>query len=347
MSKNWKESLLTPEATVEDAKRVIYSSSMNVVFVVNGQGKLLGIVTQSDYRKSLLIYVDPQAPITAIMNDNPKTILVTENESRIREFFIKTHLGHLPVVDKDGILISVEYYVEHLMIHRQDNWVIIMAGGLGNRLRPLTTDTPKPLLKVGTKPILETIIINCIYYGFKKVYLSVNYKAQMIEEYFGDGSKWGIQICYLKEKKQKGTAGALSLLPETPSKPFLVMNADLVTDLNFQDLINFHMEHKSVATMCVKEYDFVVPYGVVKVNGGAIEKIEEKPVHRFFVNAGIYVLDPMVLRLIPENGSLDMTDLLGEVVAGNQNTAVFPIHEYWLDIGSVEDYKHANGNVVK
>lgn len=350
MSKNWKESLLTPEATVEDAKRVIYSSSMNVVFVVNGQGKLLGIVTQSDYRKSLLKYVDPQAPITVIMNDNPRTILVTEvteNESRIREFFIKTHLGHLPVVDKDGMLINVEYYVEHLMIHRQDNWVIIMAGGQGNRLRPLTTDTPKPLLKVGTKPILETIIINCIYYGFKKVYLSVNYKAQMIEEYFGDGSKWGIQICYLKEKKQKGTAGALSLLPETPSKPFLVMNADLVTDLHFQDLINFHMEHKSVATMCVKEYDFVVPYGVVKVNGGAIEKIEEKPVHRFFVNAGIYVLDPMVLRLIPENGSLDMTDLLGKVVAGNQNTAVFPIHEYWLDIGSVENYKHANGNVVK
>ncbi len=346
MSKNWKESLLTPEATVKDAKRVLDSSAMSVAFVANGQGKLLGIVTQSDYRKGLLKYVDNQAPVTAIMNDNPKTVLVTDSESKIYEFFINTSLAHLPVVDGDGMLINVEYYDEHLMIDIQDNWIIIMAGGQGSRLRPLTKDIPKPLLKVGSKPILETIIENCISYGFKKIYLSVNYRAQMIGDYFGDGSKWDIQIRYLEEKKQLGTAGSLSLLPEVPSKPFLVMNADLVTDLNFQDLINFHMEHRSVATMCVKEYDFAVPYGVVKVNEGAIKGIEEKPVHKFFVNAGIYVLDPKVLRLIPENKSLDMTDLLGKIVSGNRNTAVFPIHEYWLDIGSVDDYQHANGSVL-
>jgi len=346
MNKDWKESLLTPVATVEDAKRIIDSSSMRVTFVVSGEGELLGIVTQSDYRKGLLKYVDNQAPITTIMNDSPRTVLVTESESKIREFFINTHLAHLPVVDEGGRLINVEYYDEHLKIDRQDNWIIIMAGGQGNRLRPLTADIPKPLLKVGSKPILETIIDNCISYGFKKYFLSVNYKAETIEDYFGDGSKQDIQIRYLKEKKQKGTAGSLSLLPEIPSKPFLVMNADLVTDLNFQDLINFHMEHKSVATMCVKEYDFAVPYGVVKVKDGAIKRIEEKPVHKFFVNAGIYVLDPMVLRLIPENELLDMTDLLGKVVESNQNTTVFPIHEYWLDIGCVDDYRHANGNVI-
>ena len=347
MSKSWKESLLTPEATVKNAKCVIGSSSMHVVFVTNEQGKLLGIVTQSDYRKGLLKYVDNQSPITTIMNKSPKTVLVTESESKIREFFIKTHLAHLPVVDKDGMLINVEYYDDHLKIDKQDNWVIIMAGGQGSRLRPLTTDIPKPLLKVGSKPILETIIDNCISYGFKKFYLSVNYKAQVIEDYFGDGSKWGIQISYLKEKKQKGTAGSLSLLPETPSKPFIVMNADLITDLNFQDLINFHLEHGSVATICVKEYDFTVPYGVVQVNEGAIKRMEEKPVHKFFVNAGIYVLDPMVLGFINENKSLDMTDLLDKIVEGNQNTSVFPIHEYWLDIGCEEDYRYANGNIIK
>jgi len=347
MSKSWNKSLLPPEATVEDAKRVLDSDSMRIVFVVSEKGRLLGIVTQNDYRKSILKYVDNHAPITSIMNDNPKTVLVTDSESVIGELFIKTHLMHLPVVDEDGILVNVEYYDEHLMIDSQDNWMIIMAGGQGSRLRPLTTDTPKPLLKVGGKPILETIIDNCISYGFRKFYLSVNYKAQMIEDYFGDGSKWGIQISYLKEKKQKGTAGSLSLLPETPSKPFIVMNADLITDLNFQDLINFHLEHKSVATMCVKEYEFAVPYGVVGVNNGAIEKIDEKPVHKFFVNAGVYVLGPKVLKFLPENKPLDMTDLFSKVINGNQNTAVFPIHEYWLDIGSVGDYQNANGNSDK
>jgi len=346
MIKNWKESLLTLEATVKDAKRVIDSSSMRVAFVVSEQGKLLGIVTQSDYRKGLLKYVDDQAPVTAIMNESPSTVLVTESESKIREFFIKTHLAHLPVVDEDGMLISVEYYDEHLKIDSQDNWIVIMAGGLGSRLRPLTAGIPKPLLKVGAKPISETIIENCISSGFKKFYLSVNYKAQMIEDHFGDGSNWGVQISYLKEEKQKGTAGSLSLLPEIPPKPFLVINADLVTDLNFQDLISFHLEHKVVATMCVKEYEFAVPYGVVRVNDGAIEKIDEKPIHKFFVNAGVYVLDPKVLAFLPENKSLDMTDLFSRVIDDNQNTAVFPIHEYWLDIGCDDDYQHANRKVI-
>jgi len=347
MSKSWSESLLPPEATVKDAKRVLDSDSMRIVFVVNEQGKLLGIVTQSDYRKGILKYVDNQEPVTAIMNDKPKTVLVTDSESEIDELFTKINLMHLPVVDEDGMLIDVEYYDEHLMIDSQDNWMIIMAGGQGSRLRPLTTGTPKPLLKVGAKPILETIIDNCISYGFKKFYLSVNYKAQMIEDYFGDGSKWGIQIRYLKEKKQTGTAGSLSLLPEIPSKPFIVMNADLVTGLNFQDLINFHLEHRSVATMCVKEYELAVPYGVVGVNDGVIEKIDEKPVHKFFVNAGVYVLDPKVLKFLSGNKPLDMTDLFSKVIDGNQNATAFPIHEYWLDIGSVDDYQHANGNVVR
>ena len=342
MSKNWKESLLHPEATIQDAKHVIETSSMRVVFVVNAHGKLLGIVTQSDYRKSILRCVDKQNPIAAIMNDKPKTVLVAESESEIREFFIKTHLAHLPVVDENGILINVEYYDEHLKIDRQDNWIIIMAGGLGSRLMPLTTDVPKPLLKIGSKPILETIIDNCISYGFDKFYLSVNYKAQMIEDYFGDGSKLGIQISYLKEKKRKGTAGSLSLLPDIPSKPFLVMNADLVTDLHFQDLISFHLEHKAIATMCVKEYEFAVPYGVVKVKDGAIERLDEKPVHKFFVNAGVYVLNPKVLTFLSESKSLDMTDLFNRVIDAKQKTAVFPIHEYWLDIGCADDYQNAN-----
>jgi len=263
------------------------------------------------------------------------------------EFFIKENLIHLLIVNDKGILVNVEYYDEHLKIDRKENWVVIMAGGLGNRLRPLTEYTPKPLLNMCGKPIIESIIEKFINYGFRKFYLSVNYKADMIEDYFGDGSKLEVQISYMKEVQQMGTAGSLSLLPDIPNKPFITMNADLITDINFQDLINYHLEHKASATMCVKEYDFTVPYGVVKVNDHKIEGLDEKPNQKFFVNAGIYLLGPDILELIPKNVSIDMPDLFKIIIDSNKTTAAFPIHEYWLDIGQMNDYQKANNDHIQ
>jgi dTDP-glucose pyrophosphorylase len=347
MSRNWKESLLRPEATVQDAKRIIDASSMHIAIVVDEERRLLGIVTQSDYRKGILRHVNFNDPVTAILNESPETTLLTDSANKIDEFFVKTNLMHLLIVDDEGILVNVEYYDEHLKIDRKENWVVIMAGGLGNRLRPLTEYTPKPLLNMGGKPIIESIIDKFISYGFRRFYLSVNYKANMIEDYFGDGSKLGVQISYMKEVRQMGTAGSLSLLPDVPNKPFITMNADLVTDVNFQDLINYHLEYRASATMCVKEYDFAVPYGVVKVNDHKIEGLDEKPNQRFFVNAGIYLFEPDILELIPRNTSIDMPDLFKMIIDSDRATAAFPIHEYWLDIGQMDDYQKANNEYMQ
>ena len=345
MKKNWKESLIQPSSTVEDARRVIDRSSMRIALVVDERNRLLGIITESDFRKGILQRIPLDSCVTEIMNASPKTALLTEVETKVAQFFEETRLMHLPVIDVDGILVDVEYYDEHLKISKQDNWVVIMAGGLGGRLRPLTEDIPKALLKVGSKPILERIIENCENYGFSKFFLSVHYKAEMIEEYFSNGSAWGIQIEYLKEKKQMGTAGALSLLSEIPSKPFFVINGDLLTDLNFQDLVNFHSEHKVFATMCIREYEFVVPYGVVRTKDGKIEEIDEKPLHSFFVNAGIYLFEPEVLELVPQDSYLDMPDLFKLIIDSGKDTAVFPIREYWMDVGRIDDYRRADGEI--
>ncbi len=346
MSKNWRESLLPPTVTVKEAKHVIDNSPLHIAIIVDGDRRLLGIVTQSDFRKGLLNHVNLEDPVSFIMNNKPTTAFLGDNKGKIDNFFIKTNLMHLPIVDKDGILASVEYYDEHLKIDKHNSWMVIMAGGLGNRLRPLTETVPKPLLKVGERPILENIIINCINYGFNKFYISVNYKSDLIEDYFGDGSIWNVQIEYLREEKKMGTAGALSLLPEVPTTPIFVMNGDIMTELNFQELINFHFEHNAYATMCVKEYDFTVPYGVVCVNGNKIKCIDEKPIHRFFINAGIYIFDPDVLKFIPKYEPLDMPDLFRMIIDDNKATVAFPIHEYWLDIGRIDDYKKANSDIT-
>ncbi|MGQ9826160.1 MAG: nucleotidyltransferase family protein, partial [Desulfotomaculales bacterium] len=226
---------------------------------------------------------------------------------------------------------------------KRNNVVVIMAGGLGSRLRPLTDECPKPLLKVGGKPLLETILENFLEYGLYNFYFSVNYRAEMIREYFGDGSRWGANIEYINEEKRLGTAGALSLLPEKPKNTVLVMNGDLLTKINFEHLLDFHADTKADATMCVKEYNFQIPYGVVKTDRHRLIEIEEKPVKTFFISAGIYAIEPAVIDLIPRNTYFDMPGLFEKLIKENREAAVFPIREYWLDIGHKEDFERANG----
>jgi len=217
-----------------------------------------------------------------------------------------------------------------------------LAGGLGSRLQPLTEDKPKPLLSVGDKPILETILESFVEQNFRRFYISVNYKADAIKEHFADGGKWNAEIRYLEEEPRLGTAGALDLIPERPELPLLVMNGDLLTRVNFQDLLDYHRDQKAEATMCVREYDFQVPFGVVEIDDHNIRSIDEKPVHRFFVNAGIYVLEPGLIDLIPKGEYFDMTDLFARALEKGYETQAFPIHEYWLDVGRIDDLDRAN-----
>ena len=217
-----------------------------------------------------------------------------------------------------------------------------MAGGIGSRLKPMTDECPKPLLKVGNKPILENIIENFIENDFTRFYVSVNYMSAMVEEYFGDGSKWGVEIKYLYEDKKLGTAGAVSLIKEKHSEPIFVMNGDLLTKVNFQQMLDFHIEHKADVTIGIREFDFQVPYGVVKRDDYRFVDIVEKPVQKLFINAGIYVLNPELLEMMPENSFYEMPNLLKYFKDQNKDIIVFPVREYWLDIGHIDDYKQAN-----
>jgi len=339
---NWETTIIANSASIRQAIETIDNSGLQIAVVADEELHLLGIVTDGDIRKGILKGVSIDESVQLIMNSTPKVVSDKDDWNIIEVLFKKELIRHIPVVDKDGCLTDIKVVNELNQFHRRQNWVVLMAGGIGARLRPLTDDHPKPLLKVGNKPLLETILENFIEQGFYQFFISVNYKAEMIEDYFGDGSRWGVKIIYLRENKRSGTAGSLSLLPEKPKEPLILMNGDLLTKVNFHRLLEFHKEQLSEATMCVREYDIQVPYGVTKLNQHKIVGIDEKPIHRFFVNAGIYVLEPELLKLIPENCYFDMTDFFEDLIQHKHETVAFPIREYWTDIGHIEDYKKVN-----
>jgi NDP-sugar pyrophosphorylase family protein len=225
----------------------------------------------------------------------------------------------------------------------KDNPIVIMAGGLGTRLRPLTNSIPKPLLNLGNKPILEIIIDNFSSYGFKNIFLAVNYKAEMIKEYFGDGSKFSTNIQYLHEKDRLGTAGALSLLDKSSiNKPIFVMNADVLTNVNFENFLYYHEMNNSIASIAVKDFEFQVPYGVINMkNNYTIASINEKPNFNFSVNVGLYVLNPEVLEHIKPGQALDMPDLINDLLEKGKEITSFPIYDTCVDIGEIKEYKAA------
>lgn len=344
--KDWKNVVVSPDATIRETIEKIDASALQIALVVDQDNRLLGTITDGDVRRGFLKGASLDNAASRIMNASPVT--ATENEGRdsLISLMRSRSLHQIPILRGDGLLVGLEVLDEVLFADKRNNPVVLMAGGLGSRLRPLTNDCPKPLLSVGNKPILETIIDNFVEHGLKRFYLSVNYKAEMIEQHFGDGSRWGVEISYLREGERMGTAGPLGLLPASIDEPILVMNGDLLTKVNFSHLLNFHSEHKAMATVCVRDYEFQVPYGVVKVENNHLMAIEEKPVHHFFVNAGIYVLEPDVLRMVPENAYYDMPCLLKKLLSENYETAVFPLREYWLDIGRIDDYERANNEFI-
>ncbi|GFO66059.1 nucleotidyltransferase family protein [Geomonas paludis] len=345
--KDWRKTLIGAETTLRETIRVIDSGALRIALVVDADQRLLGTVSDGDIRRGILRGCSLEDSVQQVLNRTPTVAAQNEAKDQILALMRLKQVYQIPVIDGAGRVVGLEIVERILETPQYDNCVVLMAGGLGSRLKPLTDDTPKPLLKVGGKPILETILENFIHYGFTNFRISVNYKGELIEDYFGDGARWGAHIEYLREDKKLGTAGALGLLPERPSLPVLVMNGDVLTKVNFQQLLEFHREHRALATMCVREYDFQVPYGVVTVDNHRILNIEEKPVQRFFVNAGIYVLEPEALDLIPKDTFFDMPTLFEKVVSQQKETAVFPIREYWLDIGRMDDFQRAEGEFGK
>lgn len=339
--KDWKRILLQQDATILDAIRVIDSGALKIAMIVDSQQRLLGTLTDGDVRRGILRGVELQQPACVLMNDAPSTVAEGSERDVIRDLMRTKGFQHVPVVDADNRVVNMVVLDDLLEQPPCDNWVVLMAGGLGTRLRPLTENCPKPMLKVGGRPILETILTNFRDQGFSRFYISVNYLADSIVDYFGDGSRFGVEICYLHEEERMGTAGALSLLPERPGIPFIVMNGDLLTNVDFRALVESHQEHRACGTMCVREYDFQVPYGVARVEDHKLVGVEEKPVHRFFVNAGIYVLSPEVLEVIPQGVLFDMPSVFDALLKHQRVTSVFPLREYWLDLGRVDDFARA------
>jgi dTDP-glucose pyrophosphorylase len=335
---------LSPTSTVREALQIIDSGAMKIALVVGDGNKLLGTLSDGDIRRGLLNGLTLDDSIESVIFRKPLVAHVNDSKETILQKAVAKKIYQIPIVDHDGTLIGIEEVDELLRPKELPNKVVLMAGGLGTRLRPLTDDRPKPLLEVGSKPILETIIENFAKYGFKNFILSVNYKAHMLEDYFGAGGKLGVHIDYIHENKRLGTAGALSLMHEKLQEPFFVMNGDLLTNVNFEQLFDYHHAHHAVATMAVREYDFQVPYGVVNVEDGHIRSIEEKPIQRFFVSAGIYMLSPEVLSYIPRDSFYDMPTLFTELITNKMTALSFPIREYWLDIGRMEELERAKSD---
>jgi NDP-sugar pyrophosphorylase family protein len=313
-----------------------------IVLIVDRGDRLLGTVTDGDIRRALIQHHEMNTHLSIIMHKSPVFAYVEDGREVILEMMKDKSILQVPILDSDNKVVGLETLQHLFEVKKRDNPVFLMAGGFGTRLHPLTHDTPKPMLKVGRKPILEIILDQFIEAGFYNFIISTHYKAEVISGYFGDGSNWGVSIRYVYEEKPLGTAGALGLLPsDLPNLPILVMNGDLLTQLDFEQLLNFHVEQGGEVTVCVREYDFQVPYGVIEMEDQRITNIIEKPIHKFFVNAGIYVLNSSLVKSVDGRSYLDMPNLLKMQIKEKAQVTMFPIHEYWLDIGQIEQFEQA------
>lgn len=341
MTDDYRSVVIGPDTPIVEAIGVIDRGGMQIALVSDAEGQLLGTVTDGDIRRGILGSVGLNEPVARVMNVRPTTATPEMSRDQILATMRERQIHQIPVVDRANILLGIELLDAMLRGQILDNWVVLMAGGLGSRLRPLTDDTPKPLLPIGGRPLLEIILESLIDQGFRRFFISVNYKAEMFKTLFGDGSRLGVEIGYIDEPSKLGTAGALGLLPEQPHRPIIVMNGDLLTSVNFRQLLQAHAEHRAVATMCVREYSYQVPFGVARTEQHRLLAIEEKPVQTCFVSGGIYVLDPVVLERVPPARALDMPDLFKGLIADGQQVTAFPVHEYWLDIGQAADLERA------
>jgi dTDP-glucose pyrophosphorylase len=340
--KTWERALVAPDMTLREALTSIDRAGCQMAMVVDAQRRLLGSLSDGDVRRALLKGLTLNDKVSAAMHLNPTVARADEDRHSILATMRQRGLHQIPIVNEHGVVVGLEVVDDFLTTPERDNWVVIMAGGLGSRLSELTRDVPKPMLKVGSRPLLETIVRSYASQGFRRFYLAVNYKADQIERHFGDGSALGVDIRYLREEQRLGTAGALSLLPQRPSLPIIVTNADLLTKEDFAYMVDKHEELKADATMAVRDYEMQVPFGVVRVEGGRIEAIEEKPVQRFTVSAGMYVLSPHTLELVPRNTFFDMPSLFEALARQKLHARCHHINGYWLDIGRLPDYERAN-----
>lgn len=337
----WKSAILDKNATIRDGIKAIDTGRSQVALVVDADDRLLGIITDGDVRRALLAGRQLSEPITAIMRADPIIGRLGIAHNDAVSVMRRHNVAHLPIVDNDGRIAGLELIREVSPVN-QDVCAVIMAGGFGKRLAPLTDRMPKPLLPIGEIPMIERIICSLVRAKVTRIVVSVFHMSDQVRAFCGDGSKWGAHITYIEENEPRGTAGALSLLDERPNRCLIVINCDILTNLNFESLLYFHYQQENRATMCVREQQYQLNYGIVKFDGPYVVEIDEKPVHKYFINAGIYVLNADVLDLIPKSGYFDMPNLLRMLADRDTPPAAFMIREHWLDIGTHEEFEKAH-----
>ncbi|MGH1429902.1 MAG: nucleotidyltransferase family protein [Neptuniibacter sp.] len=347
MNPNWKKVTISPQSTIRDALEIINNEALRISLVIDKCERLLGVVTDGDVRRGLLNGETLDKSVQCIMNTSPVTFSSGVDRQRVLNRMNELDILSIPIVEGDKLVGLETLHGALVEQEKLENPVFIMAGGFGKRLRPLTNDCPKPMLNVGGRPILETLIRSFKQAGFRNFYISTHYMPDLIMKHFGDGTALGVKITYVHENEPLGTGGALGLLPnDLPARlPLIMMNGDVLTKVNFERLLEFHNQNGADATMCVREYDYQIPYGVVNGEGSKVTSMVEKPIQSFFVNAGIYVLSPSVVDAVSKGQKIDMPSLLEQRVSQDNDVLMFPIHEYWLDIGRMEDFNRAQVDI--
>lgn len=340
-SESWRNATLPITATIQDAVRTLDQAALQIVMIVSDDGLLLGTVTDGDIRRGLLRGLDLSSPLDQIVFRTPIVVPPQMAREMVLQLMQANKIHQLPVVDESRRLLGLHVWDELMLPQSRENLMVILAGGKGSRLRPYTENCPKPMLPVGDKPMLEHIIERAKAEGFQRFVLAIHFLGEVIEQYFGDGSRWNIEIRYLKETSPLGTAGALSLLNPHPKEPIVVSNGDVLSDIHYGELIDFHTRHGAAATMAVRQHEWQHPFGVVRTNGVDIVGFEEKPVARSHINAGVYSLDPTALVALAPNEYCNMPDLFMRLKDKGARTIVYPMHEPWLDVGRADDLKLA------
>ena len=342
----WQKVIIGKQTTIREAMQVIDQGALRICLVCDQNQQLLGTVSDGDIRRGLLGQIDMADQVTLVMNDQPHTATVSDTREHCLAVMDQLSILVLPIVDSKGKLVGLETL--HHAIHRPefDNPVFIMAGGFGTRLRPLTDNCPKPMLKVGDKPMLEHLINRFMDLGFSNFYISTHYLPHVIRDHFSDGSHLGVRITYIHEDEPLGTGGALGLLPHAEIKlPLIMMNGDVLTNLDFTKMLLHHVESGCDATMCVREYEYQVPFGVVESKNELISAMVEKPLYRYHVNAGIYIISHDLVASIKKGTKIDMPTVLEERISMGNKVGVYTSHDYWLDIGRNEDFQRAQNDI--
>ena len=337
----WRRATVPVDETIEAVVRSLNDTALQIALVVSAEHVLEGTVTDGDVRRGLLRGLTLSSPAREIMNAEAFVVPPGLAREAALDLMLANNVRHLPVVDAQRRLVGLHLWQDVSSTPSLENTVVLMAGGLGTRLRPLTNECPKPLLKVSGRPMLEHIIRRAKSEGFRRFCVAVHYLGHMIEDYFGDGSRLGVGITYLREESPLGTAGALSLLPPGMRAPIVVMNGDVISDVRLADLVDFHGSHRSAATMAVRSHEWQHPFGVVRTSGIDIIDVEEKPVMRSHINAGVYVLEPSALDSLRPGEHCDMPSLFMRLRDAGERTIAYPMHEPWLDVGRKDDFDRA------